>query len=376
MSQTSQPRPLQQRDPRRVWVSPLAWVILLVLALYFFTPLSTIALGVLAACIIASTLYPVVIRIPGPRAVGVAVAALTLLTVLGAVGFSLAWPLHAPISRAIADWPSTKQKLDSALTTWGANLGLLEPPKVDRILDGLSSFLVGQGGQQLFSRSADMLLGILVSLTFAVIGSIFLLGEDPKHLLRPGLRVLSPELRPLMEEVLADLALRFRRWVIGTLTGMCVVFTATSIGFTSIGLDFAIPLALLAGFAEIVPTVGPAVACGIAVVFAAATQSASMALGVLIVCAIVQAFEAYIILPQIMRGAVNIPPAITLFTVILWGKIFGVPGLILAIPINLTIWSLLEHFRFRRREPADAGAGDAAVPSPATPDAREASAAQ
>ena len=360
MHQTPAPNPVRHGKPRPVWVSPLAWVILLVLALYFFTPLSTIALGVLAACIIASTLYPVVLRIPGPRAVGVAAAGLTLLAVVGGVGFSLAWPLHKPISRAIEDWPATKVKLDQTLSTWGTNLGLTDPPEVDRILEGLGGFLVGQGGQQLFSRSADVLLGILVSLTFAIIGSVFLLGEDPHHLLQSGLRLLSPDLRPIMQNVLADLALRFRRWVIGTLTGMCVVFTATSIGFTSIGLDFAIPLALLAGFAEIVPTVGPAVACVIATVFAAATQSGSTAFGVLIVCGVVQAFEAYIILPQIMRGAVNIPPAITLFTVILWGKIFGVPGLILAIPINLTIWSLLDHFRFRRLDLAQ---------SPAPPDA-------
>ena len=41
---------------------------------------------------------------------------------------------------------------------------------VDRLLDGLAGFLLGQGGQQLFSRSADLILGILVSLTFAIIG--------------------------------------------------------------------------------------------------------------------------------------------------------------------------------------------------------------
>ena len=58
-----------------------------------------------------------------------------------------------------------------------------------------------------------------------------------------------------------------------------------------------------------------------------------MALGVLVVYGVIQALEAYIILPLIMRGAVNMHPAITLFTVVLWGKIFGVPGLILAIPL-------------------------------------------
>jgi predicted PurR-regulated permease PerM len=152
-----------------------------------------------------------------------------------------------------------------------------------------------------------------------------------------------------MEAVLAELGPKYRRWVLGTLGGMCVVFTASSLGYWLIGLKLAIPLALLAGFAEIVPTVGPAIACAIATVFALAMQGGATALGVLVVYGVVQAFEAYIILPAIMRGAVNMHPAVTLFTVVLWGKIFGVPGLILAIPINVTIWTVLEHFRFRRR---------------------------
>jgi predicted PurR-regulated permease PerM len=136
---------------------------------------------------------------------------------------------------------------------------------------------------------------------------------------------------------------------------MTVVFTASMIGYSVIGLKMAIPLALLAGIAEIVPTVGPAIACVIAALFAGATQSGTAAGLVLLVWGCIQALEAYVILPMIMKGAVNVHPAITLFTVVLWGKIFGVAGLMLAIPINLTIWTLLEHLRMR---PMDGEGGE------------------
>ena len=43
---------------------------------------------------------------------------------------------------------------------------------------------------------------------------------------------------------------------------------------------------------------------------------------------------------------------ITLFSVVLWGKIFGVPGLMLAIPINLTLWAAAERFVIQRHERA------------------------
>ena len=150
-----------------------------------------------------------------------------------------------------------------------------------------------------------------------------------------------------MRAAMTDLEPRYRAWAVGTLTGMGVVFCASSIGYSLIGLKMAIPLALLAGFAEIVPTVGPAIACVIAALFAGATQSGTAAGLVLLVWGCIQALEAYVILPLIMKGAVNVHPAITLFTVVLWGKIFGVAGLMLAIPINLTIWTLLDHLRMR-----------------------------
>src|SRR5688572_17815639 len=333
-----------------IWLAPVAWLILLVLGLYFFNPLSTVFLGVLAACIVACTLYPLMDYIPGPRGLDVAVLGLGLVAVVAAVVLALSWPLQKPISDAIADWPQTKENVNKTLEVWSNNLGLYEPVKVEGLFGAFGDFLAGTGGQQLFSRGADLVLGILISLAFGLVGSIFLLSEPPERLIEPGLRLLSPKHRPSMRAALADLGPRFRRWVIGTITGMTIVFTASMIGFSAINLKYAIPLALLAGFAEIVPTVGPATACAIASLFALATQGPTYAAGVLVVYGIIQALEAYLILPLIMRGAVNIHPAVTLFTVVLWGKIFGVPGLILAIPINLTIWTMLEHFRMRPRD--------------------------
>jgi predicted PurR-regulated permease PerM len=55
---------------------------------------------------------------------------------------------------------------------------------------------------------------------------------------------------------------------------------------------------------------------------------------------------------MVMMRAVHIPPIVTLFTVIFWGNIFGVAGLILAVPIDLTIWAMLKHHiaDFHRRD--------------------------
>ncbi len=327
----------------------MAWLLVVALCLYFFSAISTVVLGILAASIIACTLQPIMAHIPGPRGTDIVVTGVLLLAAAGFIGFCLYWPLATPLSRAFDNWPQMKADVNQTLGRLSTHLGLDEPMRIEKLTSTIVNFLIG-GSQQLFSRGADLVLGVLIALAFSLIGSMFLLSENPQRLLAPAARLLPERHRPALEAVVKDLAPRFRRWVIGTIAGMTLVFVASLIGFKSIGFKLAVPMALLAGFGEVVPTVGPATACVIAALFAGASQGAGMLIGVLIVWGAIQAVETYLILPLIMRGAVNIHPAVTLFTVVLWGKIFGIAGLILALPINLTIWTCIEHFRLKPRE--------------------------
>jgi predicted PurR-regulated permease PerM len=176
-------------------------------------------------------------------------------------------------------------------------------------------------------------------------------------LLEPLLRLTPPRHRTNFRDMLDTLGSRLRWWMIGTLGGMTVVFVASNLGYTIAGLKFAFPLALLAGIGEIVPTVGPAMAAIVAMLFAA-SQSGSAVVGVVLTYASIQTLEAYVILPMIMRRAVKVHPAVTLFSVVFWAKVFGIPGLMLAIPINLAIGSAIEYLYLKPRERREAGAAE------------------
>ncbi len=350
------------RDPdhaKPVWVYPLTILfvcaVLLVIFIIFRDELSTVMLGVLAAAIVASTLNPLVRYFPGPRGIAAAVLGLSLIAAVGALLLALSWPLANQIQKPFHDWQKTKETMDANLARWSDNLQLQTPLTVDLLLSNTWKFFAGGSGTIVISRGGDVLFSILIWLAFIFIGSIFMLADPDERLLRPAVMIVSTRYRGRVQDILHTLGPRLRRWVVGTLISMCIVFSASCIGYFSIGLKFALPLALLSGLAEIVPTVGPACAAGIALLFAATQEHSGPAVvGVLIIYAIVQSIEAYLILPMIMRGAVKIHPAVTLFSVVLWGKIFGVPGLMLAIPINVTIGSLLEHLYVRPREQREA----------------------
>jgi predicted PurR-regulated permease PerM len=365
----AQTPPSHQPRPRPVWVQPLAVIfcctVAVALLLYFFDAFSTVLLGALAAAIVASTLNPLCRFIPGPRGVSAALLGLGLIVGVAGLILGLSWPLADPIQRELHEWPERKVKIDTLLQEWSARLQLDEVVTVDALFVNVGRFFAGESGPRFFTRGADVLLAILIWLAFIFIGSIIMLADPWDSLLLPALRTASPTLRPRLEELLFNLGPRLRRWVIGTMISMCIVFTASLIGYSSIGLNFALPLAMLAGMCEIVPTVGPACAAIIAILFGA-TQSGQVVIGVICVYTIIQSIEAYVILPMIMRGAVRIHPAVTLFSVVLWGKIFGVPGMMLAIPINLTIASAVEHLYVRPRDRRLKG-NQATVPAPSPP---------
>jgi predicted PurR-regulated permease PerM len=381
----------------RLFAACFVWAVVLILFLYFFAALSTVLLGVLGAAIVAVTLHPLARFIPGRPGVAAAVLGLALIATVGSLLLALSWPLAKPIRHELEQWPKTRQSVNDFLARMTAKVGISDQPTaeelvaaqkteaarqdlpsqaqltqkqlkdvedrlraekrltVEKILGNIGNFLAGEGGQQLFSRSADMSLGILLWLVFIFVGSIFLLADSNQTLLGPILLLAPRRQRDNLRQMLEELGPRLRRWVVGTLLSMAIVFCASLCGYLVIGLEFAVPLALLAGLCEIVPTVGPATSAVTACIFAAATGTGATVVGVLCVWAIIQSIEAWIILPLIMRGAVKIQPAVMLFSIVLWGKLFGVPGLMLAIPIDLTLWTIAQHFIIRRRLSPQAG---------------------
>lgn len=127
---------------------------------------------------------------------------------------------------------------------------------------------------------------------------------------------------------------RMSSWFWGELTLMTVVGVLTFIGLNIIGMRYALPLAVLAGLLEVVPNIGPVISSIPAIILGFSISPfagfAAMALYI-----IVQQLENNLIVPIIMRKAVGLNPILTLIALILGGRIGGVLGVLLAIPLLL-----------------------------------------
>ena len=324
------------------------WAAALALFFYFFKSFRVLFLGVLAAGCLAAALYPLMRYVPASRALSaVIVGVAPILLTVGLVA-ALLWLLAAPIKREVERWPLVREKVNKSLAGWSGRLGLEEPLTTETLLKQAGGLLSDGGGSQVFSTTTGVLSGVAVSLVFLFFGSIYLMADPPGRLLKPLVDAMPPRRARQVRDAFGDLVPRLRWWVIGTLFSMVVVAIAAWIGFMLVGLEFAVALALLAGVAEIVPTVGPAAAFLVALLFAA-TQGTGTVVGVAVTYVVIQLVESYVLVPLVMKKAVKVPPVVTLFTVVLWGKVFGAAGLLLAIPINLVLWSFYDHLVLRPR---------------------------
>ncbi|MCA9371842.1 AI-2E family transporter [Candidatus Woesebacteria bacterium] len=137
---------------------------------------------------------------------------------------------------------------------------------------------------------------------------------------------------------------RMSSWFWGQISLMFFVGILTYIGLVLLGTRYALPLAVLAGLLEVVPNIGPLVSA-IPAILIAFTSSYLSGFSVLALYIFVQQLENNIIVPVIMRRAVGLHPIVTLITLLVGGRIGGVIGIILSIPIFLFIETFFQEYR-------------------------------
>lgn len=184
----------------------------------------------------------------------------------------------------------------------------------------------------------------IVSITTKIFSSIFLvvtlLALSFYMLLEwhVFVRLISSPFSGHQEKRVANIVTKVEKglgaWVRGQLTLSLIIGVVTYIGLTILGVDYALPLALIAGILEVVPIVGPIISA-VPAVLVGLTVSPVLGLAVVALFFIVQQLENHIVVPMIMSKVVGLQPAIVIVSVLIGATLGGIAGALLAIPIIL-----------------------------------------
>jgi len=132
---------------------------------------------------------------------------------------------------------------------------------------------------------------------------------------------------------------------LGGLTGMILMlWVLYGIGFSIVGVENALFFAILCGILEIIPFVGNITGTSFTVLAVVAQGGQSqMIIGVIAVYLLIQFFQTYILEPLIVGNQVNINPLFTIMALVVGESIWGIAGMVLAIPLLGIIKIICDH---------------------------------
>jgi len=142
---------------------------------------------------------------------------------------------------------------------------------------------------------------------------------------------------------------RLGGWLLGEFTLMVVIGCMTYVGLALLGFRYALPLSIIAGLLEVVPNIGP-VFSTIPAIIVGVAQAPILGVAAVVLYFTVQQLENHLIVPYVMKKTVGLSPIITLVALVIGGQLFGVLGMILAIPLALFLETLLTEIKKQRKE--------------------------
>ena len=158
------------------------------------------------------------------------------------------------------------------------------------------------------------------------------IGADPE-MYRRGIMHLFPHgKRERAGEVLSGIASVLRKWLVTQLIAMVSIGVVSTLVLALMGVKASVALGVFAGLMEFVPTVGPLISAVPAVAMGF-VDSPEKALWVALAFWAIQFFENHLLIPLLMKGGINLPPALTILSQALMAMIFGFLGLMCAVPL-------------------------------------------
>jgi len=196
-------------------------------------------------------------------------------------------------------------------------------------------------GENLVKVTVGVFSNVLAVLTVMTFTFYFLL--ERRHLQDFLSALLGTEPGERVFDVLLRIEKRLGSWVLGELCLMAFVGLLAYGGLFFLRVEYALPLAILAGVLEIVPTIGPTVSA-IPAVLVALGSSPILALSVVALYIIVQQIENNLLVPLVMKRSVGLPPVLTILALMIGGRFGGVTGAVLAVPVLLAIQEVINSF--------------------------------
>jgi len=332
----------------RIVTFAIALVFALGLVLYGLYRLTHVLELFTIGLLIAMAINPTV-RLLQKRGVPRIVSVLTLLILLAGVIAGLIASIGPPLIDELTDFI---RNFDNFVARLHGYIATIERrfPGID--IEEMSLNLQRQGQQQLNTilQSATTIFTTSVAKVFETILVVFIIVFmllDPEPLIR-GLRSLMPDKwQPEVQRIGMLAVGKVEAWIQGSLLLMLTIGGITTLALYMLGVPYALLWGVLAGFLEIVPTVGPVIAA-VPPTLVGLAVSPALALKVIAAQFFIQQLEGSLLVPWIMSNKVRLHPITLLFFLLAMAQLLGIFGALIATPLAAVLKVLYMELYYRR----------------------------
>lgn len=291
-----------------------------------------------------------------PRWLAILILYLVIIGTLTGIGFMIVPPL-----------------VDQAQQFWTALPGMFERAQVFLIRRGLLNEHLtlreavqrapGGGGGEAVGTVVGAVAGVAGGLFgfFTILILTFYLLVEADSIRDTMLRLFPRGDRPRVAAASRDITVKVSAWLGGQLLLGAIIGGSSAIALWLMGIPFFYVLALISGIGELIPVVGPVLAA-IPAVLVASTVSTNKVLLVVGFFVAQQQLENHILVPKIMERQVGVSAVTVIVSLLIGGKLLGIPGAILAVPTAAILQVLMSEFAAQRDRAA-------ALKDPSTPSA-------
>jgi putative heme transporter len=342
-------RPLKQASLKRrpqTFKVELSWrtaliAVLTLAGVWLFIQLWPVLLVLVVALMIVGAVNPIVEWLQGHklrRGIAIAVVFSSLLVVSAGLIALTVPKLVSQVTGLVHNLPNLQQSAAKSLAAsrFGASFApSLREAKWPELLMNLA-----KAG---LAYSPEVITGIGYCVVSLFLGLYIVVERDR---LRGAAFSLVPRTHQLrLSRVLLNLEVIVGGYLRGQVITSMMAAVFTFIVLTIMHVPSAIAIAVFAGIGDVLPYVGTLLACGPAVL-AALSQSTTCAVVVLIALLAYQEFESRLIVPQLYGKVLRLPAAVIMVSLLIGGKLLGIVGALLALPIAAGIRMMVSELRF------------------------------
>lgn len=293
---------------------------------------------------------------PLARATGLKPRWSLLIVVLGLLGIAalLAWLFGNEFARELAELQRRLPTAAAEFVAWlnQSAAGRVVVRAIQQSGANLAAFNeAGTLVAKALGAGANLLLILFLAIYFA---------SDPLLYRDGALRLAPPARRPQLKRALIEAGVALRKWVVAQVIAMIAVGALIGVAMGVLGVPLALSLGVTAAILEFIPVIGPIVAA-VPAILLAFSKGPEMAFYVTLIYIAVQQIESNIITPLVQRWAVRLPPVIGLLAIVACGLLFGVLGVVFAMPIAVVVMVLVKKLYVEDTLERNAPARDAQI---------------